>query len=493
MAANVALVIAVETYQDPAVPPVPYAEADGAGFARVLSLHGFTGPNQVLLLGSQASKTAVESKLRRLLKGLGPDDTLFLSYAGHGFSQDGRNYLTCYDSQPDDLAATSIPLGDVLAGLKGCAARRVVLFLDAHGDLPAGSLPPGSSPHLAGPELNAFFAGPGGRVCFASCRPAEASWPSGRRRHGVWAYHVLEALQGKAPLALEQGRFLTAASLQEHLAREVPRTLARTFTEPRTQTPVVYGAPGPGFVVADLRDLLEPARGNADPRLQQLKRGTLRAETRLRVKGLAGFRKFHHVPDRVGPAAEKFVAEIAADDLKADVDACYTAVREHLGYKRREVEVATARGQASVRTPDFEYTVSVAQSADDPAAAVCRREIAGIRTPEVVLSKGFQAAFGAVFDTLVFEFHKPFDLETWVDRFEEEAPEGVRLRCASDCSTCEVTVAGFPGVVRLHRDRVEVQGQHASSSTGLVQAFLDFQEVFHDRRDLEALPLSAGP
>ena len=54
-----------------------------------------------------------------------------------------------------------------------------------------------------------------------------------------------------------------------------------------------------------------------------------------------------------------------------------------------------------------------------------------IRTPEVVLGEGFQSVFGGSFDTLVFAFAGPFDVQAWVDRVEDEEPEGVKLRCAS--------------------------------------------------------------
>jgi hypothetical protein len=68
-------------------------------------------------------------------------------------------------------------------------------------------------------------------------------------------------------------------------------------------------------------------------------------------------------------------------------------------------------------------------------------------------------------------------------------PKGVKLRCASDCSTCDVNVTGFAGVIRLFRDRVEVQGQQTPGSKGLVDAFLHFQDLFGTRRDLGELPL----
>src|SRR5262249_52178696 len=277
----------------------------------------------------------------------------------------------------------------------------------------------------------------GKAVCFASCRPGEGSQSSGRLKHSIWGYHLLEALTGGAPLALEDGRLLTAASLQAHLAAAADRTLRTTFEDPRTQPPSLYAAKGRRIVIADLALLLAGREGNSDPRYQQLKRGSLHTETTAKVKSLSGFRRFHHVPEHVTPWARQFVAEVAAEEIKADVDAVYSAIRENLGYKRRDVEAGVATGCGYVRPPDFDYQVSVALDEEDPSTAVWRREVVHIRTPEVVLGEGFQSVFGGSFDTLLFQFAGPFDVQAWVDRVEDEAPEGVKLRCASDCSLCE--------------------------------------------------------
>jgi hypothetical protein len=484
-----ALLIAAGSYQDKALPALPHADADAAALARALEAHGFARENQVLLSGAQATRTAAESKLRRLKAALGPNDRLYAFYAGHAFTHEGRTYLPCADSQADDLPATSLPLRPLLDAL--AAAGTAVLFLDAPGaGLPAG---PDVTPGLHEPEVRDFFAA-GKAVCFTSCRLEEESHSSGRLKHGIWSFHLLEALSGDAPLALENGRLLTANSLQAHLAAEVERTLRKTFQDARTQTPAVYAAEGRRFVIADLAPLLAGREAKSDPRYQQLKRGSLHTETTAKVKSLSGFRRFHHVPEHVTPWARQFVAEIAAEDVKADVDGVYAAIREHLGYKRRDVEAGVEQGCGFVRTPDFDYQVSVTLEDEDPTTAVWRREVVHIRTPEVVLGEGFQAIFGGSFDTLLFEFAGPFDVRAWVDRVEDEAPEGVKLRCASDCSLCEISAAGFPGTIRLRADRVEIQGRRSLRSADLAEALLHFQDLFAGA-ETKGLPLKApaGP
>src|SRR6478735_1280238 len=110
MADRLALIIATDGYQDPSLPTAAYAEADAAALSRALEPLGFTKETQILLTGSGATRTAVASRLRKLAKAPPQLESLFVFFAGHAFREGGADYLACFDSQPDDLAETSVPL-----------------------------------------------------------------------------------------------------------------------------------------------------------------------------------------------------------------------------------------------------------------------------------------------------------------------------------------------------------------------------------------------
>src|SRR5437867_452548 len=99
----------------------------------------------------------------------------------------------------------------------------------------------------------------------------------------------------------------------------------------------------------------------------------LTGETRRRVKDLPAFRKTHRIPDRVDSASSRFVHELAADDLRADLDAVFAAVRTAFGYQRRQTKAAHEAGYSSLRTPDFDYTIAADLAHDDPAVLVLQR------------------------------------------------------------------------------------------------------------------------
>jgi hypothetical protein len=140
-----------------------------------------------------------------------------------------------------------------------------------------------------------------------------------------------------------------------------------------------------------------------------------------------------------------------------------------------------------IRTPDFEYTVSVAVNPDEPTEAVWRREVGRLSGPEFVRSDGFKAVFGGLFDRLVFEFAIPVDVADFVDRIEDRPPEGVKVGVASDANHAEIVLAGFAGKVTVTPESVVIQGRPGSSAS-LLEQFLAFLRKFSGLGEPKALP-----
>ena len=179
------------------------------------------------------------------------------------------------------------------------------------------------------------------------------------------------------------------------MADELPRALRQVLEHPAEQTPALIGRPPAGWALADLGPVLRARREAVGLAGQHLERVALWSETRARVKDLAGFQKTHHVPDRVRPATVRFAAAAARDDLQADLESVYAAVREHLGYRRKDVTLTPpTEGAGALRTPEFDYLVSVSLAEDDPTAAVFRREVTHLRSADVLRRPAFQS--GAV-------------------------------------------------------------------------------------------------
>jgi hypothetical protein len=335
-------------------------------------------------------------------------------------------------------------------------------------------------------ELEGVIDATGGCVGLLSCEPQERSFESAALRHGIWRHHLIEMFTGKVRTGVGKDGTLTAGALHEFLADAVPRTLRRTYDSPEEQTPMMLGEAHSENIVADLGSLLGPGGDLLDP--ARMKRVAFRSESVGKVKDLSGFRKTHSLPDRANEWARKYVARIAAADIKADLDNTFDMVREQFGYKRKDLDVSAERdGMGYIRTPDFEYTVSVSVNPDEPTEVIWRREVGRLSGPEFVRSEGFQAVFGGMFDRLVFEFAQPVGVADFVDRIEESPPEGVKVAVASDANDAEVTLAGFAGKVRITPEAVLIQGR-PGSSTSLLEQFLAFLRKFSGLGEAKALP-----
>ena len=68
MADRWAFIVAVEKPLDPTLGATPYAETGAKAIADALTLAGYAKANQFVLLGPHATKTAIESRLRKLKK-----------------------------------------------------------------------------------------------------------------------------------------------------------------------------------------------------------------------------------------------------------------------------------------------------------------------------------------------------------------------------------------------------------------------------------------
>jgi hypothetical protein len=472
VADRAALLIAVETFFE-AGPPVPYAAADAAELARALPAAGYNPEKCTLIAGHRTTKAAIESHLARLPKLVGKPDSLLVVVVSRAFAHRGHGYLACADTITPDLTGTALPVADLIAAVHKTRCREVTVLLDLDPLAVTGELAPSG---LDEAELRRLFDDSPACVGLLAASPGERSFESAQLRHGIWRHHLIEAFTGKTRTGVGKDGTLTAAGLHTFLTDAVPRTLRRAYETPQGQTPLLFGEGNASAVVADLGAILGPGGDVLDP--TRMRRVVFRAESVGRVKDLAGFRKTHTLPDRANEWARKYVNRVAQPDIRADLDNTFEAVREQFGYKRKDLDVSAERdGLGFIRTPDFEYTVTVEVNADDPTEVVWRREVGRLADPGLVRSEAFTAVFGTVFDRLVFEFAVPVDVAEFVDRIEEHPPEGVKVSVASGSDAAEVKLAGFAGRVTVTRTAVAIEGR-TGATAGLLDQFLTFLRKF---------------
>src|SRR5204863_8467 len=81
-------------------------------------------------------------------------------------------------------------------------------------------------------------------------------------------------------------------------------------------------------------------------------------------------------------------------------------------------------GRAAIRTPDFDYHVSVCLDPADPTAVLWQRQVTHLQNADALYGPAFQAVFGSLFTELAFESPAPTDVEELIDQIEEKRPVG---------------------------------------------------------------------
>ena len=436
-----ALLIGVETYLDRNnLPPAAHAEADVAAIRESLKTIGFSDNHVITLIGEDATKTSVEHHVRQLVEDrLSPSATFFLFFAGHSLASESTTHLLCRDTRKDDPGRTAIDLGGLIASLQSSACVRHRLFLGC----PVADLNIESGSGIDDASV----------LVFAASRPPHEALASDKLKRGVWAYHLALALGGDVPEILTPAGVLTADALDDYLRAQVPLTLRDTFSARKLQAPWSAGIDDPDLVIADLGPAIARRKTTRTPPPNAFKDLIFVSHQRAPIKLLSGFVKGRHSVSKIPrDKARSVVADLARDELKSDIDSLQELIRKEMGYRRKEIEVCPVEdGYASIRTPDFQYTISVGPG-DDSSEARFTRELSDIRHPDVLGDPRFGRVFDGRFDAIRLTLDRTIDVEDLIDRVEAE---GLRPDYKTDASEFTLPI-GTDATVRVTADRMEL-------------------------------------
>jgi hypothetical protein len=422
------LAIALERHQDAAIAPVEYAGNDVRAFLEAWQALGAQPADCIRLVDESATKEAIKSSVKALLRSVGVNDTVVLFFVGHGVASDGVSQLITFDSQTGDLVRTSLSMTSLLEPLERIKCERRLVFIDARRE----GLASDNAENFAEAELLHFAENADQGVAFTSCRPAESSWSSNTLQHGIWSHAMIAALSGGAKSAVDEHGCITCDSLGDYLATGVPQLLRTTRSGDECQTPMYFTNAGDEFVIADLTTVRAGRGAETDALGSALKDASLRGEKLGHVRRLSGFRKRHHVPEEHFDAADSFVKRIGHEEVKRQADEIHERARATFKYRRRSLSYVCEDGAASIKTPDFDVNLSIAQDPDDASGYVLTTEVGVIRRAAVVMEEGFSDVFSPYCDTVFIEFERPLDLADKIDQIEDLPQLEPHLHAAAD-------------------------------------------------------------
>lgn len=344
-----ALIVGISQYQDARIPRLDYTHADALGFHDLLvdpRRAGFRKENVTLLLDADATYTRIRKAVNQwLFSRVTPESTVMIFFACHGGQEQdkcdslaGRQayYFLPWDADPEDLASTCLSQNDFLRLLGTLRSQRMVVFLDACHS--TGVAKPGGRDLaiVSAPDYQRLAEGEG-RVIIAAAKPEQRSWEDPKLQHGIFTYHLLEALRGRAD-ANGDG-YVSIQEVAAYLQREVPRTVRLLGKEPQDPTMICEAMTRDIILTVDaerVEELLKAKKGNeqrrvAEMRAQRLKLLELRDSDKLTSDAFTeAMLIIEKSPDKLNPTElilKKWLELLLAGNVEAEL---YMETRERI-------------------------------------------------------------------------------------------------------------------------------------------------------------------
>lgn len=202
--AKYALLIGINRYsQTDDFSPLSFAVNDANQLAGALKELGYrvTVMTSEEKGDSQPTRTNVVREFKRLADRVTVNDTFLFFFAGHGFSRPGKgSYLATMDTELSDPEGTSIPveLLGTLAGAIQC--RQAALVFDACRNAVPGTRQArsGALPQGLASDIQDLAKKERGMAILFGCRAGQFSMETAERQQGLFSYHLVLGLKGKA-------------------------------------------------------------------------------------------------------------------------------------------------------------------------------------------------------------------------------------------------------------------------------------------------------
>lgn len=195
-----AVIIGIGDYQDDRIPDLRFTENDAQGLYDILTdpIYGGIPPEHIkLLLHKDATVSNIKSAIGTWLRAQADEqDTVLIYYAGHGAPEGNETYWVTYEANIDDLYATALSNNEVSDMLKRIQSKRMVTFLDACYSAATVNRTRGTRGMPTEIPWEKFQGA--GRITITASNGKQESLEDEEYGHGVFTYHLLEGLKGKA-------------------------------------------------------------------------------------------------------------------------------------------------------------------------------------------------------------------------------------------------------------------------------------------------------
>ena len=225
---KVALIVGVNDYDHPKLPPLKFAGRDATELAKVLADAKYDATVLTSAGKTKPTRADIKAALKATLaKCKRRGDMVLVALAGHGlqFAGDKMAYFCPQDANPSDKD-TLLPLQSVVADLDASFAGVKLMLVDACRNDPKES---------RGIDVDGIRP-PKGVASLFSCSAGERAYEdkSVGGGHGIFFHHVIEGLRGGAK---DEDGEVTWQALAGYVQKRVPKTVAAAIGDGARQNP----------------------------------------------------------------------------------------------------------------------------------------------------------------------------------------------------------------------------------------------------------------
>ncbi|AFU70525.1 uncharacterized protein containing caspase domain [Psychroflexus torquis ATCC 700755] len=418
-----AIIIAIEDYRfsgEQGISSVKFARNDASKFKKLLKEDfGLLEEDIIMWIDKDATKSALEDELQYYIRQLTSDTRFYFYYAGHGFYQNGHNKITCWDTHPTNLDGTTVSLKNTLLDpLEESDCEHSLLFLDTCSSyLTEGIVSRDLISNFNNKELDSFLKTDSYHAIFMSCSPGDKSYPSELLKHGIWTWHLIEALKGNVDDAILNEEFITDTTLKNYLSSVVPKYITKSTTHRSTQKPYAKISASNDFLIRKVIKQEEEFSQELPKLRLKFDSATLKRVVTISVKRASGFKKSHFAPDRFGSSGNGFIQQAFERDLKQEIQDVYQNTKQILSLRKKQIEYAAEDGYGKVENDFFRYFIEVEQNSNEPSEAKITRCLQ-IRVGRDALPENFDDIFPNQIDEIVLPIEGEIDFDDLVERFE---------------------------------------------------------------------------
>lgn len=397
----------------------PCAENDAIAFNNIMQ-NVFNITYHVLLLGNQATYKNIESEFEYIIDRLDEDDRFIFFFAGHGKNLGDSPYISTYDGSRTlkGIMNTWHSLMDLIERVNKTGCQKSLFFVDAcESTIQLGSRDT-TTRKFSFDEIEEMIRTNTYSYVFSSCSHKGVADVNLEKGHGIWSYFLMQALSGNEPKALIDNNCLTNVSLANYLNIFV-RNYCKANPECDIQQTHTWGKKEGEFLIIQFPEAkIKKYNSLPEKSLRRVEFVTIKIEG---VKQLSGFIKGRHsVPKSYSSAVDRFILDIASDDIKEHINTVANSIKDLLKLKRKGFNVEYQGDTGFFECPYFAYSYNVAVNRKDLSTVKFTASLVPYDAGKLIeVSKDIDRCFPDWFDHLLFTPEKQINIPDLIDKVED--------------------------------------------------------------------------